>query len=45
MKNKTLKELREIREHFEALKEVDDSGKWDEYIAKLDEAEKLLKGE
>ncbi|MGN0613718.1 MAG: hypothetical protein ACI4JB_07425 [Porcipelethomonas sp.] len=45
MINKICKDLEEIRNHFKAMKEIDDQGKWDEYIAKLDKAEKLLKGE
>lgn len=40
--NKIRKDLEEIRDHFKAMKEIDDQGKWDEYIAKLDKAEKIL---
>ncbi len=42
--NKVYKNLMEIKEHFEALKKVDGSKKWDEYINKIDETENILKG-
>lgn len=42
--NRLHKHLTEIKEHFEALKRVDGSERWDDYIAKVDEAEKMMEG-